>query len=298
MGMRRYHVLLTVGLAVLLLAGFRPTFAANCLSRVDAPGCSHGLPADQYQQLLGIMAANPGPAVHGLPVDQAELLKYSDTGKAHYHMASAFTGVMFDAPPALSMGWIIKAARPLPLPGGDYLERTDAIPRYTIVYIYATQRVDGQNWYLIGPGQWVQSYKVARLAPPTRPAGVGGRWIAVDVAQEVLTAYENDQLVFATLISSGAGTRPTRTGLTPIYLRQLTGDMSALMGTPDQYNIYDVPYIMYFNDGMALHAAPWHNNFGYPMSHGCVNMSMSDARWLFGWTESAPAAPVLVWRSK
>lgn len=295
--MRRYHVLFAVGLVVALLAASRPAFAANCLSRVDAPGCSYGLPADEYQQLLGIMAANPHPAVHGLPVDQAELLKYSDTGKAHYHMASAFTGVLFDAPPALSMGWIIKAARPLTLPGGDYLERTDAIPRYTIVYIYATQLVDGQNWYLIGPKQWVQAYKVARLVPPARPGGVGGRWIAVDVAQEVLTAYENDQLVFATLISSGAGKRPTRTGLTPIYLRQLTGDMSALMGTADAYNIYDVPYIMYFNDGMALHAAPWHNNFGYPMSHGCVNMSMSDSRWLFGWTESAPTAPVLVWRS-
>ncbi len=294
--MRNFRLLLTFGFVTIIMAVSRPAFAASCLSRVDAPGCSYGLPADQYQQLLGIMASNPHPAVHGLPVDQDELMKYSDTGKEYFHIASAFTGVVFDAPPALPMGWIIKNARPLPLPDGDYLEKTDAIPRYTIVYIYATQRVGGEYWYLIGPGQWVQAFKIARLMPPARP-GVSGRWVAVDVAQEVLTAYENDQLVFATLISSGKDQRVTRTGLTSIYLRQRVGDMSALMGTPDQYNIYNVPYIMYFNDGMALHAAPWHDNFGYPMSHGCVNMSMTDARWLFGWTESAPTAPVYVWRS-
>src|SRR5215813_3686805 len=121
--MSKYRFVLAVGFIVLFIGAAHPTAAASCLSRVDAPGCSYGLPADQYQQLLGVMAANPHPAVHGLPVDQAELLKYSDTGKEYYHIASPFTGALFDAPPAVSMGWIIKAARPLPLPGGDYLER-------------------------------------------------------------------------------------------------------------------------------------------------------------------------------
>jgi lipoprotein-anchoring transpeptidase ErfK/SrfK len=55
---------------------------------------------------------------------------------------------------------------------------------------------------------------------------------------------------------------------------------------------------MYFNSGMALHGATWHDNFGYPMSHGCVNMTITDAHWLFDWSRGVPNMLVNVWRSK
>jgi hypothetical protein len=212
-------------------------------------------------------------------------------------MASRFSGVVFGASPALPMGWVLRTTRAHVLPrwDGDHVEQY--IARYTIVYLYATVRSDGTDWYLIGPGQWLAKTGIARLILPNRPGGVGGRWIAVDVRQQILTAFEDDRLVFATLISSGKGNRVTRLGLTPIYLRQSVGDMSALMGTPDAYNIYDVPFVMYFNSGMALHGSSWHDNYGTPMSHGCVNMTITDAHWMFDWTEAAPNAPVYVWRS-
>jgi len=273
-------------------------YASNCLSAVNAPGCSHGLPTGQYQALLAVMAANPAPNGHPLPVDAAGVKKYTATAGPYPHVPSSFTGMMFDSPPPLPFGWLIKAVRPLTLPGGDSDLTNPRLPRYTPVYLYATLDVDGYTWYLIGPGEWVLREVVARVYPASRPGGVGGRWVAVDTVQETLTTYEDDRLVFATLISSGVGKRYTERGYFHVYLRQETGDMSALMGTPDAYNIYQVPYIMYFNSGMALHGATWHDNFGYPMSHGCVNMTITDARWLFDWSADVPNMFVDVWYSR
>jgi hypothetical protein len=268
-----------------------------CLAAVNAPGCTHGLPTDQYNALLPQMQAHGTPAGRTLEVDKANVRKYSDTAGPYKHIASSFTGILLDAPPAYPMAWILFKTKPRPLPTMYALSDTAWLPRYTRVHLFASLKVNGMDWYLIGPGLWIPRNSIARLILPARP-GVDGRWIAVDTAQQTLTVWENDRLVFATLISSGKGKRITRNGLTKIYLRMDTSDMSRLMGDSDDYNIFDVPFVMYFNSGMALHAAPWHDNFGTPMSHGCVNMSMTDAHWLYDWTMSAPEAAVLVWRSK
>jgi hypothetical protein len=271
-------------------------FAANCLSAVNIPGCAYGLPAEQYQQLLAVMAANPAPNGHPLPVDAEGVKKYTATTGQSPHWPSSFTGLLFDSPPPLPMGWLLRNTRPITLPGGEADLTNDRMARYTPVYIYATLNVGGWEWDLIGPKKWVMGQVVAHVKAAPQPGG--GRWVAVDTVQQVLTAYENDRLVFATLISSGVGKRYTQAGVFQVYLRQEIGDMSALMGTPDAYNIYYVPYIMYFNSGMALHGATWHDNFGYPMSHGCVNMTITDAHWLFDWSRGVPNMLVNVWRSK
>ena len=51
----------------------------------------------------------------------------------------------------------------------------------------------------------------------------------------------------------------------------------------DSYNLRDVPFVQYFHKGYALHGTYWHENFGVPMSHGCINMRTEDAKWLFLW---------------
>lgn len=296
--------LLAAALAAVLAAiwfgafGQTPALANNCLSAATAPGCLYGLPAEQYQALAAQMAAHPAPPGTPLVVDEDGIRKYTATAGPSPHFPTTFTGVQLAGAPPLQSGWLLKAVRPLTVPGGYPDSAAPTIPRLSRIYIYATLKANGVQWALIGPGQWVNRSIIARLFPAGRPEGVAGRWIAVDVSEQVLTAYQDDTLVFATLISSGKAPRTTRTGLNRIYLRQLTGDMSGGMGTPDAYNIYDVPYVMYFNSGMALHGAPWHNNFGRVMSHGCVNMTMTDAHWLFDWTESVPDAWVYVWRSR
>ncbi len=294
--------LLNISIIALVLASVQSypgavVRAGSCLDGPDVPGCAFGLPAAQYQQLLAVMAANPAPAGHGLPVDQHEVLQYSDTHANPPRIASSFTGLVFNGPQPLPVAWMLHTTRAHILPAWDADHTNVYLQRQTPIYLYTSLNVDGQNWYLIGPGQWINQFDVARVMPVTPPAGVTGRWVGIDLSQEVLTAYENDKLIFATMVSTGVAPRVTRRGLYHVYLRQRVGDMSALMGTPDYYNIYYVPYIQYFDDGIALHAATWHDNFGIPMSHGCVNMAITDAHWLWDWATNVPTLPVYVWAS-
>lgn len=123
-------------------------------------------------------------------------------------------------------------------------------------------------------------------APPPAPAvgqGLGERWIDIDLTNQRLTAYEGNQAVFSTAISSGTWAHPTVTGQFHIWLRYESQTMD---GRRLGYNYYlpNVPYVMYFYRDYALHGTYWHNNFGTPMSHGCVNMTIDDARWLYYWS--------------
>ncbi len=112
--------------------------------------------------------------------------------------------------------------------------------------------------------------------PPSGP--VAGRWIDVDLSSQRLTAYQGSTPVFSALISSGLPRTPTVIGRFKVYTKL----RSTRMRGPG-YDLPGVPYTMYFYKGYALHGTYWHNNFGHPMSHGCVNLRTSDAGWLFNW---------------
>jgi lipoprotein-anchoring transpeptidase ErfK/SrfK len=73
-------------------------------------------------------------------------------------------------------------------------------------------------------------------------------------------------------------------GIFRIHTKHLTTTMSSEV-VGEEFELKDIPYVQYFEDGYALHAAYWHDDFGTPRSHGCINLSPEDARWLFGWTE-------------
>jgi len=110
------------------------------------------------------------------------------------------------------------------------------------------------------------------------------RWIDVALSTQSLIAYEGDLPVFETLVSSGLPAHPTVTGQFRIWLRFESQTMD---GTRLGYNYYleDVPYVQYFFEDYALHGTYWHNNFGHPMSHGCVNLSTPDAEWLYNFAD-------------
>lgn len=113
---------------------------------------------------------------------------------------------------------------------------------------------------------------------PTSSVDASGRWIDVDLTNQMLYAYEDSTLVASFLVSTGVAAHPTVTGQYYIYVKYT----STLMTGPGYY-LPDVPYTMYFYQGYGIHGTYWHNNFGTPMSHGCVNMRTSEAEWLFNW---------------
>jgi lipoprotein-anchoring transpeptidase ErfK/SrfK len=119
----------------------------------------------------------------------------------------------------------------------------------------------------------------------SRPYGVGPaeRWIDVDLGTQTLNAFEGDSLVFNTLISSGTWQHPTVTGQFRIWVRYASQTMDGRRLGYDYY-LENVPYVMYFYKDYALHGTYWHNNFGTPMSHGCVNMRTADAEWIYHWS--------------
>jgi hypothetical protein len=114
--------------------------------------------------------------------------------------------------------------------------------------------------------------------------------IYVDLSSQTLRAFSGDQLIFEAKISSGRWGR-TPTGEFTIWSKFRATRMSGGSGN-DYYDLPNVPYTMFFSGpnaaagrGFALHGAYWHNNFGYPMSHGCVNLRTIDAEKLFAWAE-------------
>jgi LysM repeat protein len=106
----------------------------------------------------------------------------------------------------------------------------------------------------------------------------GRRWIEVNLTNQTLTAWQGDVAILHTSISSGTKYTPTVTGRFKIqrkYERQL-------MSGPG-YSIPNVPWVMYFFSGYAIHGAYWRDKFGEPGSHGCVNVSVDDAEMLYHW---------------
>jgi lipoprotein-anchoring transpeptidase ErfK/SrfK len=116
--------------------------------------------------------------------------------------------------------------------------------------------------------------------PGLRPGAVdlSDRWIDVDLSAQTVFAMQGDQVVNRFLVSTGRWPTVTITGVYRIYVKYHAADMSG----PD-YFLPDVPYVMYFFKGYGLHGTYWHNNFGQPMSHGCVNLRTPDAGWIYDW---------------
>jgi len=123
----------------------------------------------------------------------------------------------------------------------------------------------------------------------------GERWFDVNISKQTLVAYEGTRAVYATLISTGeAGledperTKSTKRGIFRIHTKHVSTTMDS-DAVGEEFELRDVPYVQYFEEGYALHGAYWHDRFGTPKSHGCINLTPEDARRLFFFTE--PALP-------
>lgn len=114
--------------------------------------------------------------------------------------------------------------------------------------------------------------------PEIALSGNGVRWIDVDLTNQAVYAYEGDVVVNSFIVSTGTWLTPTVTGQYKIYVKYRSTKMSG-----PGYYLPDVPYVMYFYKGYGLHGTYWHNNFGTPMSHGCVNLRTDDAAWIYNW---------------
>jgi hypothetical protein len=179
--------------------------------------------------------------------------------------------------------------------GGKLIEAGNAEYRSALALTGKQQFFKGALHYQTKDDKWVSDRDASRLDPARRmPAwGKNGeKWIDVNLTKQTLVLYEGTKPVYATLISSGeAGledpehTTATKRGIFRIHTKHLTATMSS-RELGEEFELRDVPYVQYFDKGgYALHGAYWHDRFGTPKSHGCLNLSPEDARRIFYWTD-------------
>ncbi|MCB0064736.1 MAG: L,D-transpeptidase [Caldilineaceae bacterium] len=108
------------------------------------------------------------------------------------------------------------------------------------------------------------------------------KWIRVDLSEQIVVAYEEDRPIRAFVVSTGLPGTPTVTG--QFRIRMKVEEQSMVGGEGSMYyNLPGVKWVQYFYEDYGFHGTYWHSNFGQPMSHGCVNMTDADAKWLFDW---------------
>lgn len=220
---------------------------------------------------------------HYVQVETGEWVRASPTNY------STFQGLQFNETPANNFGWILDQNSPRREPGYQADVISETLTREQLVQVYDQVEMDKTVWYMIGLGKWVEQRYIGIVdVMDAPPEGVtNGRWIEVNLEQQTLAVYDNNQIVFATLIATGVDPYFTQPGLFQIYekkeLETMTGSFAA--GKTDYYYLENVPWTMYFDQSRALHGAYWRALFGYTQSHGCVNLSVADSHWLYNWAQ-------------
>ena len=236
---------------------------------------------------------------------------------------SKFKGVELTAEWKLPMGFVFGSAKSI----SSYTIDVDANtikPAKTYDHFAPVQLTGkeqafhGTDYAETGDGSWVKRSQVRRTSPGSLPVDLkpNERWLDVNLTTQTVVAFEGEKPIYATMVSSGRESKikdkdhRTPTGEWRIREKHITttmdGDGTAAGDLP--YSIEDVPYVMYYFRSYATHAAFWHSNFGSQMSHGCVNLSPLDAKYLFffadpplpkGWhgvhaTDASPGSRVIV----
>jgi lipoprotein-anchoring transpeptidase ErfK/SrfK len=191
--------------------------------------------------------------------------------------------------------------------------------RYYRLYYQTTHWVtgieegpDGNPWYrtninrldFLVPAEHFRPVQDEEYSPLATEVPWEEKKIVVSLKEQTITAYEGNNVVFFTQVSTGLPIRPDPDGIpweTPRGTFNIQNKLPTtymgdgrLTGDPEAYELPGVPWTLFFEPvtGVAFHGAYWHNNFGIQMSHGCVNMRPSDALWLFRWTYPIFEVPV------
>jgi len=193
---------------------------------------------------------------------------------------SAFTGVLVTREVAFRFGWVLVDTQSVNAAGVPIHSYT----RYQIVHEVPAV-TENPGYVAVGADEWLPEDKVALVSPQV-PADAGAntcRFIYVNLAIQTLTVFDKCKLFFATLISSGANSW-TFEGRFTIQNKNLPYiNITPPAESTSEYYIEGVPYFMSYALNFGFHGAYWHDNFGTAASHGCINLSPADAKWLYDW---------------
>jgi hypothetical protein len=220
-----------------------------------------------------------------LPIDRTRVIK-----------PSAFAGQRLDDEVTLPLAFVRSrhASRFVAAPAGGLLAGPALGFRQAVPLSGVEKRIGGVAYLEAKDGSLLRAEQAVQIDPVHRApawASSGRKWIDVSILKQSLTAYEGTKPVYVTLVSTGADglgdpkeTHSTIQGAFLIHTKHVSVTMDDDK-VGDEFDFRDVPFVQYFTEGFALHGAYWHDDFGTPRSHGCVNLSPTDAAWLFNWTD-------------
>ena len=250
-------------------------------------------------------AANSSDPIGSISPGAIRYVSYTDTvdiGSGHYvrskgrdswlraspaAVSTSTLGRTFTKTPEYDFGWIVEGCNPYL--EADYNKGMSNIyyNREDVVNCYETIETKDTTWFRIGENQWVDRihFRAAHINTTPPPEITNGRWIEVDLLEQVVMVYENYELIYAAMVATGMKPFYTQPGLFQIYKKVDAENMTGAFESDqsDYYWLEDVPFTMYFDQLRAFHGAYWRAWYGYEQSHGCVNMSNGDAHWLYNW---------------
>ncbi len=195
---------------------------------------------------------------------------------------SRLTGILLTRPVSFRFGWVLINGNSINSEG----EAVRAYQRYQIIHEFPD--LPARSGYIaVGWDEWLPEEAVALVSPQASSPNKPCRYIYVSLAEQTLSVYDHCQLTFTTLVSTGREKRWTPPGDFTILYKP--NDKYITLSQPNEaiseYYLQAVPYFMSYYGNLAFHGAYWHDDFGYAVSHGCINLAPADARWLYEWAQ-------------
>jgi hypothetical protein len=224
------------------------------------------------------------PDLQVIPVDRVRPIE-----------GSSFHGVRIPEDAQFPFAFVRTVGASLYRMSGKKLVKDKDVARRTVLALTGKQRKEGKRlYYETKDGAYISDAHASRLDPAKRMpkwGKNGEHWLDVNITKQTIVAYDGEKAVYATLVSTGeAGledpktSKATTRGIFRVHAKHVAATMdSDVVG--EEFELRDIPYVQYFEGSYALHAAYWHDDFGTPRSHGCINLAPEDAKFLFGFTK-------------
>jgi lipoprotein-anchoring transpeptidase ErfK/SrfK len=204
------------------------------------------------------------------------------------HWPSKFAGIdlVESPPPAWPFAWVIAADRKAVTARATADKK--GVAAGTLLHREIVPVLEEAAGFVrVADGQWLAraNLRIARKRSRPEVEDAHAKWIDLDRDEQVLIAYAGDTPVFATLMSSGRRKNDTPPAIYRLRSKSSLTKMAAEERESSHYEVSEVPWATRFRSGLYFHAAYWHDQFGKAKSHGCINLSPRDARWVYDWTE-------------
>jgi len=216
---------------------------------------------------------------------------WMEAARVQLLVPSPFRGILLTRGVAFRFGWVLEDTTSVNTEGTPI----QSYHRYQVVHDVPAVTAN-PGFIAVGADEWLPEDKVA-LTDTSLPADAGlydCHFVHVDLSTQVMRVFHDCQLVFATLVSTGrepAWTYPGRFSI-QTWFPHLT--LTAPSWSTSSYYQEAVPNFMSYIGDLGFHGAYWHDDFGKPVSHGCVNLSPADAKWLYEWAEKWMGAAVII----